>query len=233
MITLKMNLEVLNHAIPGATNDYILDTILKNFHNLKKNDIVVIQVSSCGRYSFPFPKKKGLLGFEKPNQWDEIYGTDNKSPHYLHPLFVNRFTKDYEKGGSLGAIAIHYLSNPEKIHDNLILNKKKYELIKDFFSEFISTEKYYEREMWRFIQIGNILTNLGFNICMIHQDIWPYNIEKPHYLISSCNDGFGNDINQKGLNIFKDTKGMINDYHPSYGGHLYIAEEIIEYLVKK
>ena len=232
LVGLKMNLEVSNHAIPGATNDYILDTILKNFVNFKKNDIVVIQMSSCGRYNFAFPKKKGLLGENEREQWDEIYSPNNKSPYYLHPLFINRFTKDYEKGGSLSSISIPHQSNPEKTHDNLILNKKKYELIRDFFSEFISTEKYYEREIWRFIQIVNILTFLGINICMMHLDRWPLNTEKPEYLISTSDDGLGNEIKNKGLSIFKDTNGMINDYHPSYSGHEYIAEGIIKYLEK-
>jgi hypothetical protein len=36
----KINLEVSNYAKSGATNDYILDTILKNFLNFKKNDII-------------------------------------------------------------------------------------------------------------------------------------------------------------------------------------------------
>jgi lysophospholipase L1-like esterase len=233
LIGSKFNLEVSNHGRSGATNDYILDTILKNFLNFKKNDIVVIQASSSGRYSFPFPKKKGLIGFEKLNHWDEIYSSNNKSPYYLHPLFMNRFIKDYEKGGSLSSIPLNsYQLDPKKTHDNLILNKKKYELIRDFFSEFISTEKYYDREIWRFIQIGNILTFLGINVCMIHLDRWSLNTEKPEYLISASDNGLGNEIKNKGLSIFKDTNGMINDYHPSYSGHEYIAEEIIKYLKK-
>lgn len=166
--------------------------------------------------------------------WDEIYSPNNKSPYYLNPLFANRFTKDYERGGKFSLINNHtYQPDSEVNNYNLILNKKKYELIRDFFSEFISTERYYERELWRFIQIGNILTALGFNICLIHLDKWPDNIEKPEYLISSTNDGLGSEISKKGLNIFKDTKGIINDYHPSYDGHTYIAEKIIEYLNKK
>lgn len=233
LVGLKMNLEVFNHANYGATNDYILDTILKNFVNFKKNDIVVIQMSSYSRYNFAFPKKKGLLGQTEHEIWDEIYSPNNKSPYYLIPLFANRFMRDYEDGGKLRALNnSEYLSNPEETDYNLILNKKKYELIRDFFSEFISTEKYYEREIWRFIQIGNILTFLGINICMIHLDRWPLNTEKPEYLISSSNDGLGNEINQKGLSIFKDTKGIIPDYHPSYSGHVYIAEEIIKYFKK-
>ena len=234
LVGLKINLEVSNHARSGATNDYILDTILKNFVNFKQNDIVVIQISSCGRYNFTIPKKKGLLGDVEMEIWDEIYSPNNKSPYYLHPLFANRFTKDYEDGGKLRLITnIEHTSNPEETDYNLILNKKKYELIRDFFAEFVSTEKYYEREIWRFIQIGNILTSLGINICMIHLDKWPYNTEKPEYLISSSNDGLGNEIYKKGLSIFKDTKGMIPDYHPSYSGHAYIAEKIIEYVIKK
>jgi hypothetical protein len=58
LIGSRINLEVSNYARCGATNDYILDTILKNFLNFKKNDIVVIQISSSGRYNLPFPKKK-------------------------------------------------------------------------------------------------------------------------------------------------------------------------------
>jgi hypothetical protein len=228
----KIDLEVSNHARSGATNDYILDTILKNFVNFKKNDIVVIQISSCGRYNFAIPKKKGLLGDVEMEMWDEIYSPDNKSLYYLHPVFANRFIKDYEKGGRLSLIAISHLSDSEKPPNNLILNKKKYELIRDFFSEFISTEKYYDREIWRFIQIGNILTFLGINVCMIHLDRWSLNTEKPEYLISASDDGLGNEIKNKGLSIFKDTNGMINDYHPSYSGHEYIAEEIIKYLKK-
>jgi hypothetical protein len=159
LVASKINLEVCNRAHSGATNDYILDTILKNFVNFKKNDIVVIQISSCGRYNFAFPKKKGLLGDVETHLWDEIYSPNNKSPYYLIPLFSNRFTKDYEDGGKLRLINnSEHLSNPEETDYNLILNKKKYELIRDFFAEFISTEKYYEREIWRFIQIGNILT---------------------------------------------------------------------------
>jgi hypothetical protein len=67
---------------------------------------------------------------------------------------------------------------------------------------------------------------------MIHLDKWPVNIEKPEYLISPTNDGLGTEMNEKGLNIFKDTKGMIIDYHPSYDGHIYISEKIMEYVNK-
>ena len=57
---------------------------------MKTPSISIKQIENTKGF-FPFPKKKRLLGFEKLNDWDEIYSSNNKSPYYLHPLFINRF----------------------------------------------------------------------------------------------------------------------------------------------
>jgi hypothetical protein len=49
----ELNLELHNHANVGASNDYILDTILNNADKIGENDYVVIQAAYYSRFDVP------------------------------------------------------------------------------------------------------------------------------------------------------------------------------------
>lgn len=48
-----LNYDVINLGKNGASNDYIFDTILDNFENIKENDIVIINMTLHGRIEVP------------------------------------------------------------------------------------------------------------------------------------------------------------------------------------
>jgi hypothetical protein len=48
-----LNYEVVNLGKNGASNDYIFDTILDNFNNIKEDDAVVINMTLHGRIEVP------------------------------------------------------------------------------------------------------------------------------------------------------------------------------------
>ena len=121
-------------------------------------------------------------------------------------------------------------SNGETFKKNLKVTKEKYELIQDFFTEFIITKKFYERQIWRFIQLSDFLISLGFNVYMIHEDYWPSTYDRPKNLISIGEDGLLQKIIKDKQTILHDTKGEIEDFHPSYDGHMSIAESILNFI---
>jgi hypothetical protein len=49
-----LDYEVKNLGKNGASNDYIFDTIIDNFDNIKENDVVVINMTLHGRIEVPF-----------------------------------------------------------------------------------------------------------------------------------------------------------------------------------
>jgi hypothetical protein len=220
----ELNLELLNNSINGISNELILDNLLNSFKNFKKEDIIIIQTSTSVRYDFPFTKVKKTLGGWYRENIDDIYDLDNKSPYFFKTIFSGNIVKEYEDGGETTLThSCHHLN-----FENLKLTKQKYQLIKDFFGEFISTKKYYERQIWRFIQICDILVSTGFNVFVIHEDYWPEIYKKPKYVISTSDDGLLQQIIRDKETILHDTNGKINDFHPSYKGHATIAKSILK-----
>lgn len=75
--------EVVNHAKPGATNQYILTTLVEQLPNIKKNDIVIINTSGQGRMPVGANYTKTFF---------------NDSPNLLCLLTnTNRIMDDFEK----------------------------------------------------------------------------------------------------------------------------------------
>jgi len=225
-ISSQLNLDLFNYGINGASNELILDNILNNISNFKKNDFIIIQMSTSVRYDFPFIKEKKILGGWENESQDNIYDPQNKSPHFFKTIFSANISKDYE---DVGEDALT-LTVGKTGKTNLKLTKEKYELIKDFFVDFITTKKYYEREVWRFIKLSDFLISLGFNVFLIHEDYWPDMYEKPKYLISTSDEGWSKKVLKDKHTILHDTNGKIVDYHPSYDGHMSIAQSILKFI---
>lgn len=221
-----LGLNLLNYGINGASNDHIIDYVFDNLSEFKSGDIIVIQISTSARYDFPFVKEKKLFGGWEVNSRDNIYDPDNKSPYFFKTVFSTNIVKEYENGGE-DALTF---STGETNKKELKLTKEKYNLIKYFFTEFLSTKKYYERQIWRFIKISNFLTSLGFQVYLIHEDYWPAMYEKPKNLISTSEDGILQKVIRDKHTIMHDTNSVIIDYHPSYDGHLSIAESILKHI---
>jgi hypothetical protein len=126
----KSNLQLLNYGVNGVSNDYILDNVLKQFLNFKKEDFIIIQTSTSARFDFPFSKKKKLMGGWGIEEHDNVYDIDNKSPHFFKTIFSTNIINEYEDGGE--TTLLH--STTKNNTDNLKLYKKKYEIIRNFFN---------------------------------------------------------------------------------------------------
>jgi hypothetical protein len=218
------NLELVNKGFNGISNDRIFDYVLKNITEFQPNDCVIIQISTSYRFEFPFAKERNLFGTIKGSK-DELYEY-NDSPHILKTIYSLNVLKDFEDGGETTLM----YTNGEKENENFKLTKDKFETIKNFFNYFIYYQKYYEREIWRFIKIAELLNNLNVNVFIINEDIWPSHIPKPKNLIDIETQGLLNYIIENKKTIIYDTGGKINDFHPSYDGHMEIGYKITKHI---
>ena len=70
-----LNFEVKNFGKNGASNDYIFDSIIKNYDSINENDIVIIGKTIYGRIEIPNSKKEWVSVFSdiegKSNWWYE------------------------------------------------------------------------------------------------------------------------------------------------------------------
>ena len=224
MVADRLNMSLINEGSNGISNDRILDLILKDITSFRKGDCVIIQISTSSRFELPFGKEKSLFGVKKYDK-DDLYGYKD-SPQLFKTVYSLNFLKEFEDGGETALTH----TNGEKENKNFRLNKTKFETIRNFFNYFIYYQKYYEREIWRFIKICELLENLGINVFLINEDIWPSHIPKPKNLINIDDQGLLHYIIENKKTIIYDTGGKIADYHPSYDGHSSIGSKIIEHI---
>jgi L-rhamnose mutarotase len=111
----KLNCEVKNFGICGASNDTVLDTIIDNFDNIQSNDIVIIGKTFYERFDVPHKKNNilmAILGEVKnisDKVWWEAWLSDNDitedeinvlidfSYYYAtHILYKERHDKRYD-----------------------------------------------------------------------------------------------------------------------------------------
>jgi len=225
----NFNLELINKSKNGMTTESIADTCLKFLIEINKEDIVILQTSTIGRYDFPFLKEKTLMGYDttKYIKDSELFSTLN-SPYFFKTIFSTNIEKEYLDEYK---DVLQYNNGQESLKNrNVILNKENYNTIRNFFANFISTGKYYERSVWRILQISNILKSMGIDVYIINEDIWPTYLVKPSNLIEMDSKGMSGYVKKNRKTIFYDTKGLIDDSHPSYDGHIGIADVIIKFI---
>lgn len=224
--------ELKNMGLNGLCNEAIADYILKEIPNISTNDYVVIQTSTPGRFNFPFLKEKSLFGgFKKlgNEQCKLIYGMEN-SPYFLKTIFATNIQKEWNEEL---ANSLKYTNLQENIgNKSLILNKNIYNLIRNFFSEFIATEKYYEVGLWRLVTFSNLLSNIGIKNVIVNENYWPVALDKPDNLIEMHEGGISGYIINYKQTIKYETSSEIDDTHPGYTGHISIANHIIKYIEK-
>ena len=211
----------------GNSTETILDVFIKNISKIDKNDIVIIQTSVGSRWDFPFPKEKDLFGLKKytiNNDVTECF----ESPYRFKVIFPSNIEAEWEDGMEY---ILNYTNGEEAVGEkSLKLNKTKYDTIRNFFTEFIISNKYYERTMWRIVELSKVLRNIGYKIYIINEDVWPIHLQSPDFHINLHENGLLGYCAAKGKTIFYDTNGEISDWHPSYGGHEMIANDIINFI---
>lgn len=225
----SLKLELVNLGKNGISNEWIADTIIANIKNISTNDMVILQTSTAGRYDFPFKKEKTLLGSSKngENVKDFIIKT-NDSPYFFKTIFVTNVIKEWD---ITLKDTLRYINAQQNLDDKeLILNDYKYNLIRGFFSEFISTEKYYERGVWRIVQLSNVLSLMGIKNYIINETTWPEFLNKPDNLIEMMSGGIQEYIYKHKKTIYHETMGKIDDYHPGYLGHIDISNYIVNFI---
>lgn len=224
-----LSMELIDLSANGSSTETIFDTTLKHISDLSEDDIVIIQTSTTGRYDFPFLKEKTLMGYDsrKYMRDDNLFLSKN-SPYFFKTIFATNVVDEYKPEFEN---ILQYTNGQENIKDtSLKLNKMKYDTIRNFFSEFISTEKYYERSIWRIIELSKLLNKMGMRCYIVNEDIWPMYIPKPNNLIEIHNRGMIGYVMDNKKTIYHDTKGNISDYHPSYDGHSDIADFILKFI---
>ncbi len=219
-----LNLDLINEGINGISNDLIFDLVLKNISNFKMGDVIFIQTSTSIRFDLPFIQNKSLFGGCNKSKANRNYLYDNEdSPYFFKTIFSTNVIDDFENVGKY--VLMGNINDTDK---SLIINESKYNLIKNFFNEFVHVGKFYERELWRFCQLSKVIENLGVNVYILNEDSWSQYVNKPKNVISIDDIGLLEYIVKNKLTILHDTNGEIEDYHPSYDGHKIIAEKIIK-----
>jgi hypothetical protein len=224
-----LNLELINKSKNGMSTESIADTCLKFLIEIGKDDTVILQTSTIGRYDFPFLKEKTLMGYNtnKYKRDDELFNIPN-SPYFFKTIFVSTIEKEWDISMK---DTLRYINGQEHLNDKeLILNEYKYNLIRGFFSEFICTNKYYERAVWRIVELSKLLSFIGIKNYIINETKWPEYLDKPNNLIEMDSNGITGYVSKNRKTIFYDTKGCIDDSHPSYNGHTDIADMIIKFI---
>lgn len=217
--------ESINKGLNGATNDDILDFVFNEMYQFSKEDIVIIQISTAGRYTFPFSKKKNILGSISESD-KSVYQT-HYSPYKLKSIFSTNIESDFDnfKNSLMGG---------NFIEENTTTSKIKFDALKLFFTEFLSTSKYYERETWRFIKLSEFISNkLECQVYLLNEDIWSPYIKKPKNLIQSDDSDYRSltsHISKYKQTIYFDSNMQIQDWHPSYTGHKSIGDFIIKHI---
>jgi len=225
IVSLFLGFELINQGRNGVTNEKILDHILANYQKIERGDCVIIQTSNSSRYDFPFLKNKTLFG-ATTSDTEDLY--EIKSPYRFKTIFVSNVENEYE---NINPALLTYSNMEENIgEEELILTKEKYNTIRNFFSDFVYTKKHYEREIWRLVQIANNLKNQGVNVFMINEDIWPEYVDKPNFLINTTHHSLLSYVINTKNTITYDTNNQIKDDHPSYDGHINIANFIIKHI---
>jgi hypothetical protein len=219
-----LSMELVDESANGYSTESIVDTLLKNIPVISPDDIVIIQTSTIGRFDFPFLKEKTLIGYDTIRYKRDINLFElTNSPYFFRTIFVTNIKNEYssEKESMLQYDA----------HDkSLLLNKLKYDTIRNFFLEFVSTGKYYERSIWRIIELSKLMKSMGLNCYIINEDVWPMYIPKPDNLIEMHDEGMFGYVVNNNKSIYSDTNGVIYDWHPSYDGHIDIANFILKFI---
>ena len=225
----SLKLELVNLGKNGLSNEWIADNVLTNIKNISKTDIVILQTSTIGRYDFPFKKEKSLLGSPKESESKKDYIVKtNNSPYYFKTIFVSNVENEWDTSMRN---TLNYINAQEHLNDKeLVLSEYKYNLIRGFFSEFISTNKYYERSVWRIVELSKLLSLIGIKNYIINETFWPEFLDKPNNLIEMSNSGMTGYVWKNKQTIHHESLGKIDDTHPGYSGHTDIADYIINFI---
>ena len=121
------------------------------------------------------------MNFPGKNEYKKDYIINtNDSPYFFKTIFVSNIEKEWDVSMK---DTLQYINAQENLNDKeLILNDYKYNLIRGFFSEFISTEKYYERGVWRIVELSNLLSLMGIKNYIINEAKWPEYLDKHNNL---------------------------------------------------
>jgi len=229
IVSYNLGLELVNLGKNGLSNEWIADNIISNIKNISTKDIVILQTSTIGRYDFPFKKEKSLFGSLGKNEYKKDYIINtNESPYFFKTIFVTNIEKEWDESMK---DTLRYINAQENLNDKeLILNESKYNLIRKFFAEFINTKKYYERCVWRIVELSKLLSSLGIKNYIINEIEWPQYLNKPNNLVEMHNDGLIGYLYNNKRTITNATNGEIDDMHPSYEGHDDISNYIINFI---
>jgi hypothetical protein len=133
----ELGYELNNLGHCGASNDYIFDTIISNYHLISENDIVIVNKTFSHRFDIP--------SNTSPEEFYTICGeieVDDK--RYTNPI-ENR--EEYET-----ILNFAYYFSGHKVYRNR--HEKRY----DFLKSIIKSYKYFEFYTWRIFEVSQAQT---------------------------------------------------------------------------
>jgi hypothetical protein len=214
----------------GLTNESILSRVLANLGNFDKNDIVIIQSSTIGRYDFPFYHKIS-----------EIRKLEDGYTHYLNEI---------------DSITHKSVCNGYELHDGNGISKSEYNASVNFMKYLVSSSFYYQRSLINLIDLvkhldnKNIVKNvlfwnlesiridsisdkspLMFNIFDDYDNIAKFSLyDNTQIGIDTFDYGWARIFWGMHLTIWHDTNESISDLHLSNNGHIWFTNFILKKL---
>ena len=126
ILSKKLDYKLVNLGKCGASNDYIFDTIIDNYFNIQKNDIVIVNKTFSQRFDVPNNIKNELHSITaelsiKNKNWNNVFENLKKTNEEIDTI-IN---------------FMYYFSN-DKLYEQR--QEKRYE----FMKSIIKCHKYYE-----------------------------------------------------------------------------------------
>ena len=106
ILSKKLNCDLVNLGKCGASNDYIFDTIIENYSQIKENDFVIVNKTFPQRFDVPNDIRNELHSIIaelsiKDKKWDTVFKNLNKSKDEIETIinFMYHFSGHslYEK----------------------------------------------------------------------------------------------------------------------------------------
>jgi hypothetical protein len=212
----KLNMDSVNYAVGGKSNDQIFDDVCERAHLFNKGDIVIVNWTYRERFRWPHIAK-----YQDKNEYINVDKNGN-------PIETWRGLSHH----NFGKQDFYYIS--ESTRDEIINTRLTFDLYsKEIYNrenllEMYANAKGFEIYFWS--------TDDAF-INRLPKD----KLHKKKYLLHEMivknekmigGDHFNLILSKGGLTIFDESDGLIHDIHFGESGHIIQAEMYYEYLKK-
>jgi hypothetical protein len=94
LLSNKLNLNLINHGIPGAGNDMIFNKIIEQIRTISKDDVVIIGWSFLSRFMWANSKSKKWINMNFGRNHSVLNGDEDIAEETSNEIVFNRTSND-------------------------------------------------------------------------------------------------------------------------------------------